>query len=104
MSETLQLLIVGLVVGLCTWRAIKRYAPKSAWRLQASLSYFFEQSSRPAWSQGIGRWLRPSEAVSGGGCGSGCSSCGGCAAPGTSLSVTMPLTVAPSPTQKRRAS
>ena len=29
MSENLQLLIVGLVVALCTWRAIKRYAPNA---------------------------------------------------------------------------
>ena len=79
MSESLQLLIVGLVVGLCAWRAVKRYAPKSAWRLQASLSYWFEKQARPAWSKAIGRWLRPSEVVSGGGCGSGCSTCGGCA-------------------------
>jgi len=79
MSASLQLLIVALIVGVFAWRAFKRYAPKTAWRLQAALSYQFERRGRPAWSIRIGRWLRPVETVSGDGCGSGCSSCGGCA-------------------------
>lgn len=79
MSEGLQLAIVGLVVLACAWRAFKRYAPKSAWRLQASLSYSLERKGRPAWLVRIGRWLRPVEATSGQGCGSGCTTCGGCA-------------------------
>ena len=79
MSETLQLLIVGLVVALCAWRALKRYAPKTTWRLQAGLSYRFEKAGRPAWSKAIGLRLRPVEVASGDGCGSGCSTCGGCA-------------------------
>lgn len=95
MSEVLQLLVVGLVVAFCAWRAVKRYAPKTAWRLQASLSYGFERAGRPAWSKAIGRWLRPSETVSGDGCGSGCSTCGGCAAPGNDAVEAMPIQVLP---------
>lgn len=79
MSESLQLLIVGLIVLACAWRALKRYAPKTAWRLQASLSYSLERKGRPAWSAAIGRWLRPVEATGAQGCGSGCNTCGGCA-------------------------
>jgi hypothetical protein len=79
MSESLQLVIVGVVVAFCAWRAVRRYAPKTAWRLQASLSYFFERKGRPAWSQVIGQWLRPAEVSAGDGCGSGCTTCGGCA-------------------------
>ena len=87
MSEIVQLSAVALIVLACTWRAFKRYAPKAAWRLQAALSYEFEQKGRPVWSQRIGQWLRPTEVSSGEGCGSGCSSCGGCAA---KPSATMP--------------
>ncbi|KFN41066.1 DUF6587 family protein [Arenimonas oryziterrae] len=79
MSDSLQLLIVGLIVAVCAWRAIKRYAPKTAWRSQAGLSYFFERKGRPAWSRAFGHWLRPTEVATGDGCGSGCSTCGGCA-------------------------
>ena len=79
MSESLQLLLVGLVVAACAWRALKRYAPKTAWRLQAALSFEFERSGRPGWSRWIGQRLRPREAAGAEGCGSGCSSCGGCA-------------------------
>jgi hypothetical protein len=78
-NEAVQGVIVALVVAFCAWRAVKRYAPKTAWRAQAALSYFFERPGRAAWSQAVGRRLRPAEVVSGGGCGSGCTTCGGCA-------------------------
>ena len=91
MSESLQLAVVGLIVLACAWRAFKRYAPKTAWRLQAALSYSLERKGRPAWSARIGRWLRPVEIASGQGCGSGCNTCGGCA--------TNPASEAPASTQ-----
>jgi hypothetical protein len=78
MNELLQALIVGFVVLVCAWQALRRYAPKSAWRLQATLSYAFERNGRPAWSRRIGRWLRPGEISRGQGCGGGCTSCSGC--------------------------
>lgn len=91
MSESLQLAVVGLIVLACAWRAFKRYAPKTAWRLQASLSYSLERKGRPAWLARIGLWLRPVETASGQGCGSGCSSCGGCATgPNASASPVRP--------------
>ena len=89
MSEGVQMTIVALVVLACVWRAFKRYAPKSAWRMQASLSFAFERKGRPGWMVRIGRWLRPTEVASGQGCGSGCSSCGGCA---TRPDGTLPMT------------
>jgi hypothetical protein len=79
MSDRLQLAVVGLIVLGCVWRAFKRYAPKTAWRMQASLAYSLERKGRPAWLARIGFWLRPVETANGQGCGSGCNSCGGCA-------------------------
>ena len=89
MSESLQLTVVGLIVLACAWRAFKRYAPKTAWRLQAALSYSLERKGRPAWIARIGLWLRPVETANGQGCGSGCNTCGGCAtAPNASARST----------------
>ena len=82
MSAPLQTLVVALIVAACAWVAFARYAPRTAWRLRAALSFAFERPGRPAWSRRIGVWLRPTvPAVTG--CGSGassaCSACGSCA-------------------------
>jgi hypothetical protein len=91
MSDRLQLAVVGLIVLGCVWRAIKRYAPKTAWRMQASLAYSLERKGRPAWLARIGFWLRPVEIASGQGCGSGCNACGGCATNSASDSAPAPI-------------
>lgn len=77
MNDALQTLVAAVVVLACVWRAFRRYAPKTAWRLQAELSFAFERRGRPGWSRRIGKSLRPAVATPG--CGSGCSSCSGCA-------------------------
>jgi hypothetical protein len=80
MSPFLQSLLVALVVLACSWRVLAGFAPKTAWRVQARLSFLLEVGERPAWLKSLGRRLRPRERIEGRGCGSGCSSCGGCAA------------------------
>jgi hypothetical protein len=82
MTPSLQSLVVALVVAACAWVAFARYAPRTAWRLQAWVAFAFERPGRPAWAKRIGARLRPAvPAVTG--CGSGassaCSSCGSCA-------------------------
>jgi len=82
MSPFVQSLVVAFIVAACAWTAFARYAPRTAWRLQAALSFAFERPGRPRWSKRIGAWLRPAvPAVTG--CGSGassaCSACGSCA-------------------------
>lgn len=79
MNGNLQLLIVGLIVLACVWRAFKRYLPKTAWRMQALVSFELKRAERPQWLRKLGLSLRPQEVANGEGCGSGCSSCGGCA-------------------------
>jgi hypothetical protein len=82
MSPGLQSLVVTLIVLACAWRALARFAPRTAWRAQAALSFAFVQPGRPAWSRRVGAWLRPAVPVVTG-CGSGassaCSACGSCA-------------------------
>jgi hypothetical protein len=81
MSPGLQSLLVAVIVLACAWRALARFAPKTAWRWQAALSFEFERAHRPGWSRAVGRWLRPRAVAADGGCGSGCNTCGGCALP-----------------------
>jgi hypothetical protein len=81
-SASLQSLVVALIVAACAWRVFARYAPRTAWRLQASLAYAFERPGRAAWSRRVGTWLRPAvPAVTscGSGASSACSACGSCA-------------------------
>ena len=82
MSPAVQWAIVALIVGVFAWRAFARFAPKAAWRLQAGLSFALETQRRVVLLQSLGRALRPREVRTGAGCGSGCSTCGGCATPG----------------------
>jgi hypothetical protein len=82
MSPFAQSLVVALIVAACAWAAFARYAPRTAWRLRAALSFAFERPGRPAWSRRVGAWLRPAVPIVTG-CGSGassaCSACGSCA-------------------------
>ena len=84
MSPSLQSLVVALVVAACAWRVFARCAPRTAWRVQAGVSFAFERPGRPAWSRRVGMWLRPAVPTVTG-CGSGassaCSACGSCAPP-----------------------
>ena len=82
MTPAVQSLVVALIVAACALRVFARYAPRTAWRLQAGLAYFFEKSGRPAWSRRLGAWLRPAvPAITscGSGASSACSACGSCA-------------------------
>jgi hypothetical protein len=82
MSASVQSLVVAAIVAACAWRVFARYAPRSAWRLQAALSFAFERPGRPAWSRRIGAWLRPAVPTAtacGSGASSACSACGSCA-------------------------
>ena len=82
MTPALQSLVVAAVVLACAVNALRRFAPKLAWRLQARLAFAFEGPGRPRLLRAMGAWLRPAVPVVTG-CGSGassaCSSCGSCA-------------------------
>jgi len=78
-NEVLQLAVVSIVGLAFLLRALQQFLPKMVWRLRARLSYEFEHSGRPGWLRALGQRLRPVEVSSGQGCGTGCSSCGGCA-------------------------
>jgi hypothetical protein len=82
MTPAVQTVLVAAIVLACAWRAFARFAPGTAWRLQAAFAFAFERPGRPGWSRRVGQWLRPAvPRVTG--CGSGassaCSACGSCA-------------------------
>ena len=82
MTPALQSLVVALIVLACAVRVFARYAPRTAWRLQAAVAYFFEKNGRPAWSRRLGIRLRPAVPTvtsCGSGASSACSACGSCA-------------------------
>jgi hypothetical protein len=82
MSPGLQTLLVAAIVLACAVDALRRLAPRLAWRLQARLAFAFEAPGRPRALRAFGAWLRPAVPVVTG-CGSGaspaCSACGSCA-------------------------
>jgi hypothetical protein len=81
-SPGLQGVVVALIVAACAWNALRRLAPRTAWRMQARAAFLFETPGRPAAMRRIGVWLRPSVPTAtacGSGASSACSACGSCA-------------------------
>lgn len=74
-------LLVALGVSASALYALRHLAPRSSARLQAMLIRPL-LGARAPYLRRWGERLMP-RTVSGGACGSGCSSCGGCATPGS---------------------
>jgi hypothetical protein len=76
----IQAMVIGVVVSLSAWRAFRKLLPKSSKRLLAAVSARLDRPGRAPAVRGLGRWVQPAEAKSGGcGTGDGCDSCSGCA-------------------------
>ncbi|MEI7037250.1 DUF6587 family protein [Fulvimonas yonginensis] len=94
--DTLQAVVLALVLAASLLAAFRKLLPQTARRMQARLSSALDRPGRKASVRRLGRWLQPAEAKSGGcGSGGGCSTCGGCAPPTVPREVTMPLQFRP---------
>lgn len=76
-----QAFVVALIVGWSTVVAMHRLLPIASRRAQARLVGMLDHAGSPSWLRAIAERLQP-RSSSGGSCGDGCSSCGGCAAAG----------------------
>ncbi|MEO7326397.1 MAG: DUF6587 family protein [Dokdonella sp.] len=74
----LQGLVVPIVVGWSALFAAHRLMPVASRRAQARLVSMFDHAGLPVWLRATAQRLQP-RSSSGGSCGDGCSSCGGCA-------------------------
>jgi hypothetical protein len=75
--EWVQGLIIGIIVAACVLHVARKMFSRTVNNAQLKLSMMLNQSSRPSIVRRIGAWLQPAMS-SGGGCGSGCGSCGSC--------------------------
>ena len=76
----IQALVIGVIVALSAWQALRKLLPGTSKRMHSALARRLDRPGRAAAVRALGRWLQPAEAKSGGcGTGDGCSTCGGCA-------------------------
>ena len=73
-----QATVVCAIVGWSALFAAHRLLPVASRRAQAKLAGALDRPAFPAWLRAIALRMQP-RATSGGSCGDGCSSCGGCA-------------------------
>ena len=78
-ATILQDIVITLIVGWSALFATQRLLPVGSRRVQAKLLDAMDRPWLPAWLRALARRLQP-RSTSGGSCGDGCSSCGGCAA------------------------
>lgn len=72
-----QACIVAIVVVAAALSAARRLLPVTSRRIQANIVGAVDRPAAPAWLRALARRATP-RASSGGSCGDGCSSCGGC--------------------------
>ncbi|MBY4868556.1 hypothetical protein DIE14_34095 [Burkholderia sp. Bp9017] len=72
----LQYAVIALLVAASVWTALRKLAPVTTARLQASAAASLLRPQRGALVQRVGRWLQPKGAT--GDCGDGCGTCGTC--------------------------
>jgi len=75
--EIVQGLIIGLIVAACVLHVARKMFPRTINGAQSKLANSLSNSTQPLIMRRVGNWLQPS-ASSGGGCGSGCSTCSTC--------------------------
>ncbi|MFI4970335.1 MAG: DUF6587 family protein [Lysobacterales bacterium] len=78
-AAILQGVVIALIVGWSALFAAHRLLPVGSRRVQARILDAMDRPSLPVWLRALARRLQP-RSTSGRSCGSGCSSCGGCAA------------------------
>jgi hypothetical protein len=93
-SMFVQAFVIALIVGWSALFALHRLLPVASRRAQARLVEALDRPSLPAWVHGFAQRLQP-RSTSGGSCGDGCSSCGGCAAAAAKPAEALPLTFRP---------
>lgn len=71
-----QYLVIALAVLLSAAYVVRRQLPGPVRRLRIACAVLLVRDGRPAWMQGIGRWIAPAVATGGDACGTGCSGCG----------------------------
>lgn len=76
--EWVQGVIIGIVVAASTLHVARKLMPKWIYGKQAMLANALSQPSQPSFIRRFGGFIQP-VMKSGGGCGSGCSSCSTCA-------------------------
>jgi hypothetical protein len=76
--EWIQGLIIGAIVAACVLHVARKLLPRWVNGMQLKLSMALSNPAQPGGIRRIGNWLQP-KLSSGGGCGSGCSSCSTCA-------------------------
>jgi hypothetical protein len=89
-SNLVQILVIALAVGWSALFAAQRLLPVASRRAQAKVADLFDRPSLPLWLRGMARHMQP-HSTSGGSCGDGCSSCGGCAAAAAKPVEVLPL-------------
>lgn len=72
-----QTVVVALIVGWSAVVATHRLLPVASRRVQARLVEVLDHAALPVWLRAIVQRMQPRRS-SGGSCGDGCSSCGGC--------------------------
>lgn len=73
-----QAIAIAGIVGWSVLFCARRFLPVASRRVQAKLVDAFDRPAFPAWLRAAAQRALP-RATSGGSCGDGCSSCGGCA-------------------------
>lgn len=74
-----QAVAIVLAVAWAAWFAFRRLLPKTYRRLLSRLTASLDRASSPRWLREYAQRAQPT-GTSGGSCGDGCSTCGGCAA------------------------
>lgn len=85
-----QSVLIASIGAWAIWFAFRRLMPKTYRRLLARALGVFDRPSVPAWMREAARRAQPTGS-SGGSCGDGCSSCGGCATPVPPVVEAQPL-------------
>jgi hypothetical protein len=86
--------VIALVVGWSAASATQRLLPAVSRRAQAKVVDVLDRPSLPAWLRRVARRAQPTS-TSGGSCGDGCSSCGGCAVAAAKPVDALPLVFHP---------
>lgn len=77
MNEHVQQAVIGIIVFAALVSVVKRMMPKWSRACQQSVAQWLDREGRSKGLRQIGQWLMPAQG-SGGGCGSGCNTCGSC--------------------------
>lgn len=99
-AALVQTLVIAAIVAWSAWIAARKLMPVTMRRAQARLADALAHSHAPAWLRARAARCQPMS-TTGGSCGDGCSSCGGCGAAASAPRVEpLTLTLRPRKTPK----